>query len=220
MQPAWFSSHQPEPFTQERLFIESKLAHTQYEYIGKLIEIKKYTDQPVLEIGSGHGTFALQLRKMGFSQYLGIDSDVNKVNFTRKAIGPYFRHQSLRETAEKHPDGFKVIFAFEKLQKVTNPYDYIQQIQSMLSNGGLFVGTTPYPFTRNIISDPEHLHVLHPKNWKRLLHILNFRRVQTYPMSFLPYLWKINPSLNPILPMYVPCLNMTSNTLIIAEKGN
>ena len=215
----WFG-YRHKPLTQEQLFCDVKYHYTLHQYIAKMIDLKKLADQPVLEIGSGHGTFAVQLRKLGFHKYIGIDDNTNNINFLTNTIGPYFKKQTLRGCSQTQSEAFSAVFSFNKLQSFENPLEAIDQIHQLLPKGGKFVGTTPYPFNRNVISDASHLHVLHPRNWKRLFHLKKFRKVNTYPVSLIPYFWRVNPSLNPIIPAYIPGFNLTSMTLIIAEKGH
>ena len=90
--------------------------------------------------------------------------------------------------------------------------------QPLLSPGGYFCGTTPYPYYKNIVGDKTHVSVLHPENWKRLFMQQKFRSLELYPMSFFPYIWRINKRFNIRLPFYFPLHGFISTCLIIAKK--
>ena len=91
-------------------------------------------------------------------------------------------------------------------------------IHSLTKEGGLFIGTTPYPFKKNIVSDDTHLFVLHPINWKKLFEKCGFEYVIVSAMTFLPYLWRINKKWNFIIPFYIPKMKLVSISLKIARK--
>lgn len=91
-------------------------------------------------------------------------------------------------------------------------------IPSLIKEGGMFIGSTPYPFKKNIVSDETHLFVLHPLNWKRLFENCGFDYVIVSAMTFLPYLRRINKKLNFIIPFYIPGMKLVSTSLIIARK--
>jgi len=111
------------------------------------------------------------------------------------------------------------VFAIEVLEHLKDPLTGIAQIHEFLKPGGVFCGTSPYPFRWNIMSDRTHLFILHPKNWEKLFVLAGFDRVNTYPMSFLPLLWRISRSLNPIIPLYLPVPRLVTTSLIIARKN-
>ena len=91
-------------------------------------------------------------------------------------------------------------------------------IPSLIKGEGLFIGNTPYPFKKNIVSDETHLFVLHPINWKRLFEKCGFEHVNLSAMTFLPYLLRINKKWNFIIPFYIPGMKLVSTSLIIARK--
>ncbi len=82
----------------------------------------------------------------------------------------------------------------------------------------MFIGSSPDPYKKNVLADKTHNFVLHPENWKRLFLNNLFKNVDIYPMSFLPFLWRINKHLNIKLPFYIPFKYFISTCLIIAKK--
>ncbi len=190
--------------------------YSQWVYINKLINLKKYKNYPVLEIGSGIGVLYKFLRENKFKDYIGLELDKDACEFSNKTfktnvfINNDFNKINLNKKS--------IIFAFEVLEHFENPLKAIKKIYSTLTDNGVFIGTTPYPFLKNIIADKTHLFVLHPKNWEILFKKAGFKRVNTYPLSFIPYLWRINKRLNIVLPFYVSLKSFVSTSLIIAYK--
>ena len=111
-----------------------------------------------------------------------------------------------------------MIVALEVLEHIENPSAVIEKIATLLKPGGVFCGTTPYPFRKNIVSDQTHISVLHPENWRRLFSSAKFKAVSISPMSFFPFLWRIHPRLNIRLPFYLSTKTVVSTCLIVARK--
>jgi len=119
---------------------------------------------------------------------------------------------------EKSKKKYKTIFAFEVLEHLYNPQDGIKQIKDLLDEDGIFIGTSPFPFKKNVLADKTHRFCLHPENWKKFFLENGFKKVEIYPMSFIPFVWRINKHLNIRLPFYISIKHFISTTLIIAKK--
>lgn len=172
----------------------------------------------VLDVGAGSGGFYKILCDEGIDpDYTGLDLDPQIVKFANNHFGTdRFKHQKLEDhiTSKK----YDLIVAFEVLEHVENPGEFVAKIQKLLKPGGVFCGTTPYPFGKNIVSDATHISVLHPKNWERLFKNAKFSNVETKPMSYLPGLWRIHPAMNVRIPAYVSMPMVVSTTWIQALK--
>ena len=214
----YFRRHYRFAYSASALAHQQKFLASQLRLLRRDFDLDAWRTRPVLEVGSGIGVAAKSLLDIGFESYKGIELDGEAVAFTTKTIGPYFEHLSLAQLAERSTDRFAMVCAFEVLEHLDEPLAELARIASLLTPGGRFIATTPYPFGRNIDSDETHLHVLHPKNWQRLCLRSGFRTVTTRPMSFIPGVWNVHASLNPIIPFYVPLPKIVSTTLIIADK--
>lgn len=172
----------------------------------------------VLEIGSGYGGFLNIAREFGYKwNYSGLELDSYAVKFTKKK----FKSDKFSNTTfEKYntKEKYDYIFAFEVLEHVDDPYFVINKINKLLKNNGVFVGTSPYPFKKNVYADETHKYVLHPSNWKKIFNDNGFKKIKTYPMTFLPFIWRISKKLNIRFPFYFSFKNIISTTLIIAYK--
>ncbi len=172
----------------------------------------------VLEIGSGFGGFYSYLSQVvEGNSYTGIELDKEAVKFCKDFFKTgNFTNISIEKFQSKNK--FNYIFAFEVLEHLDDPFRAIGKIYSLLDKSGVFVGTSPYPYSKNVFADRTHRYVLHPVNWEKLFRQAGFKRVVTYPMSFLPFIWRFSKYLNFRLPIYLPFNGFISTTLIIASK--
>jgi len=191
-----------------------KWFNSQYRFISSKIQIQ--SSMSVLEVGSGLGGLLAMLPPE--VDYTGLELDEEAVEFTQNyySQGHFLNIPLASFNPYRHYD---LVFAIEVLEHLKDPLAGIVKINELLSPGGVFCGTSPYPFRWNVESDETHLFVLNPENWKKLFVHAGFENVQTYPMSFLPLLWRINKRLNPVLPFYLPIPRIVSTTLILARKA-
>ena len=210
----YFKTHYKYSFSDKNLQDYRNWFYSQWNFINSLTEIKK--DSDVLELGSSIGGFYSFIKNKN-KKYIGLELDKEAVRFSNN----YFNTEAFLNTPIeklKYESKFDYVFAFEVLEHLYNPIEVIKKINKFLKKDGIFCGTSPYPFYKNITPDKTHLFVLHPDNWKRLFLLLGFKKVELYPMTFLPFLWRINKNLNIRLPFYIPLNGFVSTTLIIARK--
>lgn len=211
----YFRKHYGASFSEKDIENYRKWFCPQWQFINSKIKIKK--SSRILELGSGLGGFYSLLDNS--KPYIGLELDQEAVNFANKYFDKRcFKNASIENFASESK--FDFIFAFEVLEHLTNSLATIQKIYNLLDNKGIFVGTTPYPFPKNISADATHTFVLHPENWKKILLESGFKKVRTFPMSFFPYIWRAFPKLNILLPFYIPTPGFISTSLLIAEKGS
>jgi len=209
----YFKEHYKSTFSEKDVINYQKWFYSQYRFIQ--LKIKPIGN--IIEIGSGLGSFYSFLSKKDQENYLGLELDADAKNFANYYFkSEAFLNKSLEEL--KHERKSNVIYAFEVLEHLDNPMFGIKKIFNILENGGVFIGTSPYPYKRNVLGDKTHNFVLHPENWKRLFLNNGFKKVDIFPMSFFPYLWRINKHLNIRLPFYIPFKYFISTCLIIAIK--
>lgn len=202
-------------FSQKDLYDFQKWFYSQWILIKNQIDFSKINN--ILEIGSSIGGFYSFLQSFHTTKFTGIELDKDAKDFATKLFAnTNFIHSSF----EKFDDNkkFDAIFAFEVIEHVDNPELVIKKIYSQLEKEGLFCGTSPFPFEKNIVCDKTHKYVLHPKTWERLFVEAGFAEVRVIPMSFFPFLWRINKKLNIRLPFYISWKFFISTTLIIAKN--
>ncbi|OGK30660.1 hypothetical protein A3F29_00235 [Candidatus Roizmanbacteria bacterium RIFCSPHIGHO2_12_FULL_33_9] len=105
---------------------------------------------------------------------------------------------------------FDLIFAFEVLEHLENPLLGLVNIRKALDKGGKLVATTPYPF-KKYIEINTHVSVLEPGKWMELMKRAGFKKIKSQPVTFVPFLYRLNPRLNIILPFNsnLPFINST-----------
>lgn len=210
----YYRDHYGSSFTEADVLEWTKWFRTQWAFIRTKVPLDSGCS--VLEIGAGFGGFYSLIEDQEIGSYLGLDLDPDVVDFANSFFKTdRFEFKSLAEIANRVFDN---IFAFEVLEHIQNPSEVVSQVFDGLSDGGYFCGTTPFPYRWNIESDETHVSVLHPMNWKRLFMLEGFRSVDTFAMSFLPLIWRLDGRANFRIPMYVPIKNMVSTTLIVAQK--
>lgn len=208
----YFKTHYKYNFSNKNLQNYKNWFYPQWNLIKSLIQIKK--DSNILEVGSGIGGFYSFLNS---NKYIGVELDEEAVKFSNNYFNTdVFLNIPLEKL--KYENKFDYVFAFEVLEHLYNPFESIKQISKSLKRDGIFCGTSPYPFYKNVVPDKTHLFVLHPDNWKRLFLLSGFKEVELYSMTFLPFIWRINKKLNIRLPFYLPFGGFVSTTLIVARK--
>jgi SAM-dependent methyltransferase len=168
----------------------------------------------VLEIGCGIGGVCKILYEKGASV---TGSDVSSKALAAAArLQPDVKFRFLNIENKQHSfNTFDYVFAFEVLEHISSPEKAIQNIRLLLKSHGIFIGSTPYPFPKNLL-DPTHKNVLYPDEWKTLFRRSGFRKIIIKPLSFPPLLWRLHPSLNIPLPWYIRHTKFVSTSLIIA----
>lgn len=188
----------------------------EWKHIRKQLKLKR--GMRVLDIGSGSGGFYEILQREGCKfEYVGLDLDPTIVNFANSHFNVRsFKNQKFEDHRPRKK--YDLIVAFEVLEHVDNPGEFVERIHQMLNPRGVFIGTTPFPFRKNVVSDATHISVLHPLNWERLFLNAGFKKVSSEPMTFLPGLWRLAPKMNVRIPLYVGLPKLVSTSFIKANK--
>jgi cyclopropane fatty-acyl-phospholipid synthase-like methyltransferase len=210
----YFKNHYKSTFTIKDIEDYQKWFTAQWNFINKHIIIEK--EEKILEIGSGVGGLYAFLKGKEID-YIGLEPDKQAMKFANSFFKKNIFHSIFLENLPIR-EKYNKIFAFEVLEHLENPTASINKIHQLLNTNGIFCGTTPYPYYKNIVADKTHISVLHTENWKRLFVQEGFQSVDLFPMSFVPYIWRINKQYNIRLPFYIPFNGFISTCLIIAKK--
>lgn len=185
------------------------------EFINTKVPIFRHVH--ALEIGSGIGSVVSLLNQRGVL-ITGSDVSNKMLNIARRLIPKSdFVYCNIEKNIPKK-DFYHLIFAFEVLEHLKNYKQGIQNIYKGLKKDGVFIGTSPYPYKKNLL-DPTHYSVRLPHEWKNEFMRQGFKDVSVSPMSFLPYIWRISKYLNIPIPFYISNSKCISTTLIIAKKS-
>jgi len=184
-------------------------------YINKLIPLYR-KGNTVFEIGSGIGAVVSFFYEHGVS-ITGSDISKKAVSIAKSLIPnvPFV----VCDIEEGIPGNEKYdkILAFEVLEHLNDISGSITNIRKRLKRNGYFIGTSPYPYPKNML-DPTHVHVMYPNYWAKVFKEKGFDEVTVRPISCIPFLWKIHKIFHPILPFYIPFKYFISTTLIIARN--
>jgi SAM-dependent methyltransferase len=175
-----------------------------------------FYNKRIFEIGSGYGGILILMQK---EKALIEGSDISKSLIRKiKLLKPdlHYRYTDI-EKRQDETNTYDIVFAFEVLEHLHNPKLALQNIHKMLKRGGWFIGSSPFPYAKNM-KDPTHTNIKYPCEWEEILKRCMFRNIKLLPASFFPYLWRIHPKLNIVLPLYIPIPGFVSTTLIIAQK--
>ena len=212
----YFKNHYHAKLSAEDIELSQKWLYPQWKLIRENTELSKKSK--VLEIGSGFGGFYSYLSQVvESSSYTGIELDKEAVKFCKNFFKTgNFANISIKQFQSKNR--FDYIFAFEVLEHLNDPFEAIRKIHSLLNKSGVFIGSSPYPYPKNVLADRTHRYVIHPANWTKLFIEASFKYVSIYPMSFIPFIWRLNKHLNFRIPFYIPFNGFISTALIIASK--
>ena len=170
----------------------------------------------VLEVGCGIGGVCKILKERGG---LVTGSDItSKILEIAQELQPDIKFIKL--DLRKKPNSktkYELVFGFEVVEHIFDPSLVIKNINTLLSDTGIFIGSTPYPFPKNLL-DPTHRSVLYPEEWRSLFKHSGFQTVDIKPLSFPPYLWRIHSSFNIPIPWYIRNSKFVSTSLIVAYK--
>ena len=170
----------------------------------------------IFEIGSGVGAMAELLREQGHN-ITGSDISPYIVSCANKLCAPIRFLACDIQNRIPLKKKFDVVLGLEVIEHVPDVQKALRVIHTALNDNGYFIGTTPYPFKKNFI-DKTHVNVKYPDEWREEFRKAGFSDVAVHPMSFLPFLWRINKRLNPVLPFYMSWPYFVSTSLIVAKK--
>ena len=211
----YFKVHYRSTFSEIDIARYRQWFYAQWVIIKKQVSVSK--NIRVLEIGSGIGGVYSILKDEGLVDYVGIELDGEVVKFANKHFKKKVFHNISIEDFKDNKK-FDVVFAFEVLEHVENPSIVIDKIFDLLKPRGVFCGTSPFPYKKNVLADSTHMFVLHPSNWERLFERSGFSNIKLRSLTFFPLLWRVNKKANINIQFYLPFRNFITTCLIIARK--
>ncbi len=101
--------------------------------------------QTLLDIGCANGFFVYYAKQIGFSAY-GIDASQSAISWGEEKFGLKGHLAccvSLEELPKNFPQKFQVITAFELLEHLEDPLNFVRSVYNRLEPGGIFIFSTP-----------------------------------------------------------------------------
>lgn len=137
----------------------------------------------VLEIGSAKGYFLAVLKKLGWTVY-GVEISPTANQFAREKFNiPVFTGTLEEYAAQSNFESWPLVLAFDVLEHVTNPDDFISQLNRVTQIGGTVIIMTPNGAAANIEwlkadwpgFNPFHIFLFSPQNITQLLNKHGFQ---------------------------------------------
>jgi SAM-dependent methyltransferase len=134
--PEWYA----EDYRYRSLFESAELRWNHRQFLKRPAR-----GRTLLDLGCGTGSLLGAARSNGY-HVTGIDFDPNAIETARKRLGSDDVHLgSISDFREAHPGRqFDVVTAFEVIEHVESPGDFMRECSRMLAPGGELVISTPY----------------------------------------------------------------------------
>lgn len=168
-----------------------------------------------LELGAGIGAFTSLLADKGY-QMTASDVSSKMIEIGSKVLHPIpYIYVDICKPQKKSQ--YDLVVALEVLEHLNDLDKAVVSIKNFLHKDGWFIGTTPYPFSKNMI-DPTHVNVHYPDFWNKLFNKHGFSFVKTYPLTAFPWIWRITPHHQILARHYFSLPLFVSTTVVIAKK--
>jgi 2-polyprenyl-3-methyl-5-hydroxy-6-metoxy-1,4-benzoquinol methylase len=172
--------------------------HGQYQYSLDLIEQEGgFSGKRVIEIGTGPGRFLYECLVRG-ALVTGLDISPEAVRLAKQ----YFSIDLIpKEAGQAIKDKtipcnmFDYVFAFEIIEHVRNPQEFLLDLFQLTAPGGVLFISTPNFYLFNLMGSaasvvskwPEHIHFFYPLSLQKCLERCGFESVTVTSLNPLTY---------------------------------
>jgi SAM-dependent methyltransferase len=185
---------------------ESVCASKTYIKYLKSILSTMSAEEPILDIGTGDGSFLKVLKDNGFKNLKGIEPSAAPFLAASKDIQPFIE-QSNFNSKKYQSEAFNLVTSFMTLEHTDNPLDVCEGVYRILKNEGVFAVVVhnykgwlnSFLKEKSPIYDIEHLQLYSLQSIRHLLQRAGFQDVKVktivnrYPLS---YFIRLLPLLN------------------------
>jgi ubiquinone/menaquinone biosynthesis C-methylase UbiE len=213
-------------------------SQTYFKYLKKYLKIKKRNS--ALEIGTGNGIFLVFLKKLGFSNIIGIEPSNEAITLASEKLKKRIINGMFEEIKIKK-NFFDLICCFMTMEHVYDPRKTLLKSHNSLKKAGVIALVTHNAEhilhkilgKKSPIIDIEHLQIFSKESIVSALIECGFANIKiisiknsyklSYWISLLPISQKFKQIIKEIFKKYLRILNFSitlnvGNIMIIAEK--
>lgn len=152
-----------------------------------------FVEKSVLEVGCGPGRFLYECRKEG-AIVTGVDPSPNAVRLAKQYFNldllPKMLEQAIQEQYLS-PTTFDLVFAFEVIEHLKNPCEFLQNLFELLIPGGLLFVSTPNFQLFSLMGSAapvvsqwqEHLHFFDAQSLTQCVKRANFAVISAHTLN-------------------------------------
>jgi nucleoside-diphosphate-sugar epimerase/2-polyprenyl-3-methyl-5-hydroxy-6-metoxy-1,4-benzoquinol methylase len=151
-----------------------------------------------LVISCGAGYFLELMRKEGFTNFFGIDSDSGKIDHAKKR-GLNCEAMNAFPYLQQNSDPFDFIFAEQEINHLTKSeiLEFLELCHNNLKDGGSLIihslnGANPITGSEALAQNFNHFNTFTEYSLKQILMHANFRNTQIFPLNL--YVFYKNPA--------------------------
>lgn len=191
-----------------------------FAYLQKFVNLKNGKGRRVLEIGCSMGGAVSILADRDFEVFASDTSNYALLKASKLAKETGRKISFYNFDVQKGipiKENFDIIFSFEVIEHLKDPFKAIKNIKNKLKTGGIVICSTPNKdYDRS--SDPTHINVKSEKEWIDIFRFAGFKEINTRQVSFLPFFYRLNKKFHFIFPIPIASQYINSPLFIIAKK--
>jgi 2-polyprenyl-3-methyl-5-hydroxy-6-metoxy-1,4-benzoquinol methylase len=169
----------------------------QYYLHNYLKQLPEDRNSKILVISCGPGYLVDLLKREGYVNVLGIDSDADKIAWARKRDLNCRTERAFEHLAELEKE-YDVIIPEQELNHLTHAetLEFLALCNRALCDGGLLIvyglnGANPLVGAENLAHNIDHFYTMTEYSFNQMLEYAKFRDIRTHPLKLYVF-WK-NP---------------------------
>lgn len=151
----------------------------------------------ILVVSCGPGYFLKLLKDEGYSRFLGIDSDAEKLEYAKKRNLPCRQEQAF-DFLERTVESYDLIFCEQEINHLTKleMLAFLQLCQQRLDDNGRLIvhainGANPLTGSESLALNFDHYNTLTEYSLRQVLEHSRFRTINVFPLRL--YVFYKNP---------------------------
>jgi SAM-dependent methyltransferase len=198
------------------------------------IDLEKFSNCRVLEVGAGYGSFASACLEHGM-QYWANEIGVESADFIERVFKVPVIRENLEDISSKYDSSFDLILTKDSLEHHPNPALSLRKMYELLSPNGWLIITVPnlhsFAFNETSITHPyyafpPHLNYFSSNTFSKLLGDFGMKNIRVQTFSFVSeifYCMELGMKLGLIRPEHDHLENLSKlgqheRILVIAQK--